>query len=652
MSDEKENLNALFAPAAADGLPEDILGVLESTQRLHSISAQELFYKWESYCLKMGSEETKLDLDTSRMFQKDIQDQLERGNQGKHAANTRGLGGKQVNAPVGATPRGVKDSSDVFGMFDDLTPSTLKKSGSAKSTAVKSPLEGSAIPFASRANPGQILETLNGQIAQPEPPLAPPAEPRVKLIANTDIKKFSYRPMAQRLSSSSEVLDERIDAFIPLIQSHHKLEDSAFGNAAAQSTNEIVAVGRICCDTPENKLNASSIVLEMSRRMGAGLRVTLDVSAVKSYCFFPGQIVAVRGTNASGMYFSVKEVLEIPLLPMPSSQPAALETISDKLDEQPVKILFGCGPYTADDNLNFEPLAELCEKAAEQVADALILTGPFLDTEHPILASGDFDMPAGLQESDPISLSALFRVWIAAPIQKLLQQNPNITIVMVPSTRDAICKHVSFPQESLTGKKELGLGSKQIKLLPNPCFISLNEVVVAICGQDTLYDLSREQLSFNVAGDVMSRLPGLVVQQRHFYPLFPPARGSGKMMSLDGGYVKLAEWGNVRPDVLLMGGGLTAGVKVVDSVLTLNPGQLSKKKAAGTYASMVLQRGKSPTKKEKGKKRVDACRMSRIMCSSGHGLMFYESERRGHGMVSDEERIDEPEHLRIAMDLH
>lgn len=28
---------------------------------------------------------------------------------------------------------------------------------------------------------------------------------------------------------------------------------------------------------------------------------------------------------------------------------------------------------------------------------------------------------------------------------------------------------------------------------------------------------------------------------------------------------------------------------MVDSVLTLNPGQLSKKKAAGTYASMVLQ---------------------------------------------------------------
>ena len=575
MSEDKANFNALFAPAT-DGLAPDILGVLESTQRLHSISAQELFYKWESYCLKMGSEETKLDLNTARMFQKDIQDQLVRENQSKN--NTaRGL---ERKAAVSATPRAVTNSSDVFGMFDDLTPGTIRKSGSVKrkanvedtpmpkkvnkSAAMKSPLEGSAIPFASRANPGQILETLNSQLAQAEPPIAPSAEPRVKLVLNTDMKKFSYRPMSMRQSDSSEVLDERIDAFITIIQKHHNLEDSIFGNAAAQSTNEIVAVGRIACDTPENKLNASSMVLEMSRRMGAGLRVTIDVSALKKYTFFPGQIVALRGTNASGMYFSVQEVLEIPQLPMPSSQPAMLEASNAKLDSQPLHILFGSGPYTADDNLSFESLHELCTQAADQLADALILTGPFLDTEHPLLASGDFDLPESknLDISDPSSMSALFRAWIAAPLQKLLHANPNITILLVPSTRDAISKHVSFPQEQLTGKKELGLANKQVKLLPNPCFVSLNEVVVGITSQDVLFDLSRETVTFNEQGEVMSRLPGLVMQQRHFYPLFPPARGSGKVMQLDVGFSKLAEWGSVRPDLLVLPGGTGGMVKV------------------------------------------------------------------------------------------
>jgi len=95
-----------------------------------------------------------------------------------------------------------------------------------------------------------------------------------------------------------------------LIQTHHKLEDSAFGSAASQSTNEIVAIGRIASDALEGRLNASSLVLETSRRMGAGLRIPLKVDALKGFQFFPGQIVALKGINASGDSFKVSEVLE------------------------------------------------------------------------------------------------------------------------------------------------------------------------------------------------------------------------------------------------------------------------------------------------------------------------------------------------------
>ncbi|KAL8945969.1 MAG: hypothetical protein Q9183_007973, partial [Haloplaca sp. 2 TL-2023] len=97
--------------------------------------------------------------------------------------------------------------------------------------------------------------------------------------------------MAMHLSEASEVLDDRIDEFQSLIQTHHGLDDSVFGNAAAQGTNEIIAVGRIASDSPEGKLNPASILLEMSRRTGAGLRVPLKVDSL-SYEFFPGQIVA------------------------------------------------------------------------------------------------------------------------------------------------------------------------------------------------------------------------------------------------------------------------------------------------------------------------------------------------------------------------
>jgi DNA polymerase alpha subunit B len=385
--------------------------------------------------------------------------------------------------------------------------------------------------------------------------------------------------MAMRLAEASEILDERIDEFMSIIQKHHSLDDSAFGNAAAQGTNEIVAVGRIASDTAEGKLNNASLVLETSRRMGAGIRVPLKIDALTpSWQFFPGQIVALRGTNASGAYFTVSEVLQIPLLPVPASSIQSIDTINERLGVsnesagQPLNIMFASGPYTADDNLDFEPLQALCSKAADEMADALVLTGPFLDIEHPLLATGDFDLPEGKGADSDATLNTAFRLWISTPLQRLCSAVPSITIILVPSVRDAVSKHVSWPQDQLP-KKDLGLGlAKQIKMLPNPCTISLNETVIGISSQDILYELSREQVSGGGGGqDLMTRLPRFLIEQRHFYPLFPPVsrhqlpKGSGPKATgacLDLGYLKLGEWWNARPDVLVVPSMLTPSVKV------------------------------------------------------------------------------------------
>lgn len=431
------------------------------------------------------------------------------------------------------------------------------------------------IPFSERQNAGQIVESLNGNLSSAETPIAPFSEARLRLISRTEYKKFAYKPMAMRLSDASEVLDERIDDFLALVQKHHKMEDSAFGNAAAQSTSEIIAVGRIASDTPEGKLNSASLVLEMSRRMGAGLRVPLKVDTLPSYQFFPGQMVALRGTNASGLYFTVTEVLSVPKLPMPSSVPSDIEAINERLEisedstSLPLSIMIASGPYTADDNLDFEPFQAICEKAADNMTDALILSGPFLDIEHPMLASGDFDLPEirGLEQE--ASLLTLFRLWISGPLQRLCSAVPSITVIMIPSVRDVISKHVSWPQERLA-KKDLAL-PKQITMLPNPCFVSLNEVVFGISSQDVLYELSREQLSQGAGTDLLTRLPGYLIDQRHFFPLFPPmsrdkltSNGSVKATGacLDLGYLKLADWMQVKPDVLVLPSMLTPSVKV------------------------------------------------------------------------------------------
>ena len=110
MTNNTEDLNSFFSVQAETSIPPDILGELQSILRLHSISPQELFYKWESYCIKMGSEETKLNLPTVRAFKKDIQEMLERESKGR--SHTRSADKRGIHA----TPRAAGGNDDVFGM--------------------------------------------------------------------------------------------------------------------------------------------------------------------------------------------------------------------------------------------------------------------------------------------------------------------------------------------------------------------------------------------------------------------------------------------------------------------------------------------------------------------------------------------------------
>lgn len=448
-----------------------------------------------------------------------------------------------------------------------------------------------SVSFHDRPNAGQEVEILNGHEVEilnghlkvPEPPIAPFGEPRIKLTANSDMKKLSYKPMAMKASEASEILDDKIDEFMQLIQEHHKLDDSEFGSAASQSTSEVVAVGRIASDSLTGKLNASSLVLETSRRMGAGLRIPLNVAPLSGYKFFPGQIVAMKGINASGDNFAVREILEPPLLPGAASTPAGLEAHIQRLrggpdamesdsEPRPLSIMIGSGPFTADDNLDFEPLHALCDQAADTYADALLLTGPFLDIDHPLIASGDFDLPEeAMAEPDTATMSTLFKYLISPALIRLTSANPHITILLVPSVKDVISKHVSWPQEPFP-RKELGL-PKSVRIVGNPMTLSLNEIALGICSQDILTELRSSETTGGPQGPIMARLPGYLLEQRSFFPLFPPLdreslpksgteSGTPAGAVLDTSYLKLGEMINVRPDVLILPSGLKEFAKV------------------------------------------------------------------------------------------
>ncbi|APA10785.1 hypothetical protein SS1G_03587 [Sclerotinia sclerotiorum 1980 UF-70] len=632
--DEIDNeLNDLFSSATASGGPieQDVLAELQSIMRLHSIPPQELFYKWESYSIKMGQDDMKLDIDTVRALKQNVQDGLEKENRKTKAYTS--------NKRTGAAPRNVGSNNDVFGMLD-ITPNTPRSGMSSrpkrkfetpsisrvKAEPASSPPDfrtssnlndtgtgatHAPTSFNDRPHAGQTVEVLNGHLEIPEPPIAPYPESRTKLTANSDMKKLSYKTMAMKSSEASEILDDRIDEFMLLIQAHHKLEDSDFGSAASQSTNEIVAVGRIACDSAEGKLNPSSIVLETSRRMGAGLRIPLKIDKMRGFQFFPGQIVALKGINASGEDFTVSEILEPPLLGVAASTPASLDdhvrrlrggsdAMDDDSDPAPLNIIIGSGPFTADDNLDFEPLHAICSQAADNYADVLVLTGPFLDIDHPLIASGDFDLPEEvLANPDSATMTAIFKLLITPAFTQLTSSHPSITILLIPSVKDAIDRHAAWPQEPFP-RKDFGL-PKAVRVVGNPMTIALNEIVMGISSQDILYELRHEEIVGGKPQDstLLARLPKYLIEQRHFFPLFPPVQRSqlpktgtedgipvGAM--LDTSFLKLGEMINVRPDMLVVPSSLPPFAKVVESVLVINPGYLSKRKAAGTYAKLTV----------------------------------------------------------------
>lgn len=74
----------------------EVRGELESMLRIYHLTPQELFYKWESYSIRMGCE---LNYNNARNLKKDIQDQLDR--EAREKVHMR-------HPPSAKTPRTVK----------------------------------------------------------------------------------------------------------------------------------------------------------------------------------------------------------------------------------------------------------------------------------------------------------------------------------------------------------------------------------------------------------------------------------------------------------------------------------------------------------------------------------------------------------------
>jgi DNA polymerase alpha subunit B len=72
--------------------------------------------------------------------------------------------------------------------------------------------------------------------------------------------------------------------------------------------------------------------------------------------------------------------------------------------------------------------------------------GPFVDAQHPIIASGAITR----------SVTDVFRDKVSARLARFLSVSPATAVVLVPSIRDIVSYHVALPQAALD-KEALGV---------------------------------------------------------------------------------------------------------------------------------------------------------------------------------------------------
>lgn len=95
--------------------------------------------------------------------------------------------------------------------------------------------------------------------------------------------------------------------------------------------------------------------------------------------------------------------------------------------------------------------------------------------------------------------------------------------------------------------------------------LSLNDMVLGISAQDVLWELKGDEVVSRPAPtpELLKRLARHLVEQRHYFPVFPAmdrsrypktgtAEGVAEGAMLDVSFLKLGEMVNVRPDVLVV----------------------------------------------------------------------------------------------------
>ncbi|KAM6032526.1 DNA polymerase alpha subunit B [Chlamydotis macqueenii] len=372
----------------------------------------------------------------------------------------------------------------------------------------------------------------------------------------------SYKFMFQKALDVREVLSWRIEELGDALKSHHHLDD--FASVSLPAQEPVTVLGQIGCDS-NGKLNAKSVVLEGDREHSSGGQIPLDLSELTEYSLFPGQIVALEGTNSTGKRMVVTKLYEgVPLPFHVPPEPAPAQR----------SVLVACGPYATAGSIAYDALADLVEVIARDRPDLCVLFGPFLDAKHEQVENCQL---LG-------SFADVFKLCLKTIIDGTRSAGSHL--VFVPSLRDVHHDYV-YPQPPFLYPELPKEDKPRVHFVPDPCTLDVDGVVLGLTSTDLLFHMGAEEISSSSGiSDRFTRILKHILTQRSYYPLYPPSEELNVDYESFYSYASLP----VTPDVLVTPSELRYFVKDVLGCVCLNPGRLTKGQVGGTYGRLYLQR--------------------------------------------------------------
>ncbi|KAK4535939.1 hypothetical protein CDCA_CDCA06G1964 [Cyanidium caldarium] len=360
-------------------------------------------------------------------------------------------------------------------------------------------------------------------------------------------------------------LRARLQSIASRILARNGLELSACG-LRTKSQDDVVVIGRMHVGDAAAASAAPSILLEDEE----GDMVALDLSALPEYFVFPGQIVAVRGTNPDGNRIVVRELYDdaSDVRPnRPRTTTAAPSGFAPAAGAR-LRIAVAAGPFTTSLNLRYEPLADFLRLVEEMRPDVIVLLGPFLDERHRRIA-----------DVQDVVLASVLEHRVLERLRAARERLPCTTIVLAPSCHDIVHSVCALPQPPLEGALPAGLIST-----PNPFVLSVTSsdappLRVAGVASTALEDLNAASLAKGVSGfERLMRTAEQPLRQQSFYPLYPPSPSTPLRVSA----VNHLELRGV--ELFIIPSKLKPFVVWEHDACIVNPGTLTKGVAGGTFA--------------------------------------------------------------------